>query len=172
MIRLLEEAIAAGYKSFSGDILRNGTAALKIYAAEYEGYYAPIDSLSAYFRCNMDMLVKEKRDMLFRRPGFSIYTKVRDSAPTRFTGGGSARNSLIADGCVIEGTVENSVIFRGVRIGEGAAVRNSIVMQDTIVSRGADLHCVIADRNAFIKEKRRLSGCETLPYYIGKNSIL
>ncbi|GHU99981.1 glucose-1-phosphate adenylyltransferase subunit GlgD [Clostridia bacterium] len=172
LIRLLEEASVFGYKSFSADILQNNAKNYKIYAYDYTGYYAQIESLESYYRANLDLLVKEKRDMLFARKGFPIYTKVRDSAPSRFSEQGRAGNSLIADGCVIEGEVENSVVFRGVKIGAGARVRNSILMQDAVVSRGADLSFVIGDKNVFIKEKRVLAGCESLPYYISKNAIL
>ncbi|MDR1094609.1 MAG: glucose-1-phosphate adenylyltransferase subunit GlgD [Clostridiales bacterium] len=172
LIRLLEEASVFGYSSFSRDILKNNAKNYKIYAYDYTGYHAVIESLETYYRSNMDLLVKEKRDMLFKRKGFPIYTKVRDSAPTRFSGGGRAGNSLIADGCVIEGEAENSVIFRGVKIGAGARVKNSILMQDAVISRNADLTCVIADKNVFVKEKRVLAGCESLPYYISKNAIL
>jgi glucose-1-phosphate adenylyltransferase len=171
LIRLLEEASVFGYKSFSEDILKNNVKNYKIFA-DYAGYYAQIETLESYFRANMNLLVKEKRDMLFKRKGFPIYTKVRDSAPTRYAGNGRACNSLIADGCVIEGEVENSVIFRGVKIGAGARVKDSILMQDAVVSRKADLSHVIADKNVFIKEKRVLAGCESLPYYISKDSIL
>ena len=78
------------------------------------------------------------------------------------------KNSLIADGCVIEGTVENSIIFRGVKIGRNATVRNSIIMQDSIIGEGASLDCVITDKNAVITDKRRLSGADIQPYYISK----
>lgn len=172
MIHILEEAVAFGYKSFSEDVLRRNTDTFKIFGYYFDGYFASIDSLSSYFQANMDMLDKSFRDLLFRKKGFPIYTKVKDSPPSRYTDSGRVQHSLIADGCVIEGEVEDSIIFRGVKIGAGCKVKSSIIMQDTIISRGAELNCVIADKNVFIKEKRILSGCETLPYYISKNSIL
>jgi len=172
LIRILEEAAVYGHKSFSADILQKNTQNYKIYNCDYTGYYTQIESLESYYRSSMDLLVKEKRDDLFKNKGFPIYTKVKDSAPTRFSGDGRADNSLIADGCVIEGEVENSVIFRGVKIGANAKVKNSIVMQDAVISRGANLSHVIADKNVFIKEKRILAGCEALPYYIAKDAIL
>ena len=76
--------------------------------------------------------------------------------------------AIVAEGCVIEGTVENSIIFRGVHIGKGAVVKNSILFQDTYVCQGASLNCVVADKNVIIKDGRNLSGHETMPFYIGK----
>ena len=73
---------------------------------------------------------------------------------------------------MIEGQIENSILFRGVKIGEGAVIKNSILMQDTIVSRGAHLNGVITDKNVFITEKRVLAGCEALPYCLTKGSII
>ena len=81
-------------------------------------------------------------------------------------------NSLIADGCVIEGKVENSIIFRGVHVARGAVVKNSILMQDTIVSKDASLNCVITDKNAVIRDSRILSGHETHPFFIDKGAII
>ena len=82
------------------------------------------------------------------------------------------KNSLISDGCEIEGVVENSILFRGVRVGKGAIVRNSIVMQDSVISDGASIDCVITDKNVVITSKRHLAGCETLPYIIQKGKHL
>ena len=101
-----------------------------------------------------------------------IYTKIRNSAPTKYCGNAKAVNSLIADGCVIEGTVENSIIFRGVKIGKGCVVKNSILLQDTAVGDNVQLNCVITDKNAMIKDGRTLSGHETMPFFIGKGMIV
>ena len=81
-------------------------------------------------------------------------------------------NSLIGDGCIIEGTVDNCILFRGVRVGHGAVLKNCILMQDTYVGDRADLNCVITDKNAVIKDGRRLSGHETMPFFIGKGQMV
>ena len=82
--------------------------------------------------------------------------------------GAQVKNSLIADGCVIEGTVENSVLFRGVHVGKGTVIKNSILMQDAYTGENVRLGCVIADKDVVIKDGRELCGHETLPFYIGK----
>jgi glucose-1-phosphate adenylyltransferase len=172
LLHLLEDSAAQGYKSFSRDILAGNTENYKIFVYEHDGYFACIDSLADYYKHSMELLDKDKREALFHKKGFPIYTKARDSAPVRYGKNSRVSHSLIADGCIVEGTVENSILFRGVRTGEGSVIRDSIVMQDTIVSRNAALSCVIADRNVFIREKRVLSGCDVLPYYVAKSTIL
>ncbi|MDR0856193.1 MAG: glucose-1-phosphate adenylyltransferase subunit GlgD [Clostridiales bacterium] len=171
LIRLLEEASSSGLHSFSHDILAKRTDTLRIFGYRFDGYFASIDSLANYHRHTLEMLDERNRASLFdkNRP---VYTKVRDSAPTRYIGEADVRGSFIADGCVIEGTVENSVLFRGVRIGHGAVVRNSILMQSTAVGEDASLECVVTDKNVVIRERRTLGGCEQLPYYVPKGTIL
>ena len=82
------------------------------------------------------------------------------------------KNSLISDGCVIEGLVENSILFRGVKVGKGACVKNSIIMQDNIIGENTSLDGVITDKNVVISDKKSLSGCAELPYYIPKGTRL
>ena len=143
---------------------------LKIYRYEFNGYYASLDSMSAYFKHNMNLLKKEIRDELFGER--NIYTKVRDSAPSKYGENAVVKNSLISDGCVIEGVVENSILFRGVKVGKGAVVRNSIVMQDNIIGQNTALDCVITDKNVVVSDRKTLGGCAELPYYIPKGTRL
>ena len=118
----------------------------------------------------MKLLDKNAREQLFGIKNFPVLTKIRNSAPTRYCAGAKVTNSVVAEGCVIEGTVENSIIFRGVHVGRGAVVKNCILFQDTYVCQDASLNCVITDKNVMIKDKRVLSGCENMPFYIGKNT--
>jgi glucose-1-phosphate adenylyltransferase len=171
LLRLLESAAANGYKSFSKDILVGGLGNMKVYGYKFEGYYASIDNLANYYKHTLQMLDKSNRDSLFDKSN-PIYTKSRDSAPTRYIEGSHVKNSFIADGCIIEGIVENSVLSRGVNIKPGAVIKNSILMQATEVGSGANLDCVITDKNVVIRDKRKLSGCEDLPYYVPKGSVL
>lgn len=164
----LSEALARGYGSFHRDIIGRNLGRKLFCAYRYNGWYSQIDSLETYFSASMELLTPEARQGLFGGEGREIYTKIRNSAPTKYAEGAAVRNSLIADGCVIEGTVENSVLFRGVRVGRGTVVRNSILLQDTLVGTDVDLHCVITDKNAVIRDGRVLSGHETMPFFIGK----
>ena len=170
LLNLVNDSIAHGSKSFSKDVIMKQLSNLRIFSYDFTGYYAGIDSVAAYFKHNMELLNKDVRDELFS--GRDIYTKVRDSAPSKYGEDAHVKNSLISDGCEIEGVVENSILFRGVRVGKGAVVRNSIVMQDSVISDGATIDCVITDKNVVITSKRHLAGCEDLPYIIQKGKHL
>ncbi len=168
LLSLVEDAIAHGFTSFEGDILIKQLASLKVYHYDFQGYYGGIDSMSAYYKHNMELLNKEVRDELFGDR--NIYTKVRDSAPSKYGEEAVVRNSLISDGCIIEGVVENSILFRGVKVAKGAVVRNSVIMQDNYIGENTTLNCVITDKNVVIHDNKNLSGCDTLPYFIQKGT--
>ncbi len=168
LLNIVEDAIAHGYTSLEGDVLSKQVSSLKIYHYDFKGYYAGIDSMSAYYKHNMELLDKDVRDELFG--GRDIYTKVRDSAPSKYGENAVVTNSLISDGCVIEGVVENSILFRGVKVAKGAVVKNSIIMQDNYIGENTTLNCVITDKNVVINDRKTLSGCSTLPYFIQKGT--
>ena len=170
LLNLIEEAVLRAYKSFENDVILQHLNSLKIFAYEFKGYYASIDSMQSYFKHNMSLLKKEVRDELFADR--DIFTKVRDSAPSKYGTNAIVRNSLISDGCEIEGTVENSILFRGVKVEKGAVVKNSIIMQDNVIGANASLNCVITDKNVVITSRRQLCGCEELPYFIQKGTMI
>ena len=122
--------------------------------------------------CNMDLLCSSARDSLFNVKNRPVYTKIRNSSPTIYEEGSNVKNSLIADGCVIHGTVENSILFRGVKVGKNTVIKNSIIMQDTLVGENVDLNCVITDKDVVIRDGRVLSGHETKPFYIDKLTVV
>ncbi|MBR3965591.1 MAG: glucose-1-phosphate adenylyltransferase subunit GlgD [Clostridia bacterium] len=169
---VVSDAIAHGYTSFYSDVLDRNLLRANYFVYHYSGFYAQINSLAGYYSCNMKLLEKGIGDALFSQPNRPILTKVRNSAPTRYTGDAKVKNSLIADGCLIEGTVENSIIFRGVKVGKGSVVKNSILMQDTVVGNNVNLGCVVTDKNVLIKDERTLSGHSTLPFYISKGTMI
>ncbi|MBP5208851.1 MAG: glucose-1-phosphate adenylyltransferase subunit GlgD [Clostridia bacterium] len=172
LLDIIMDASAHGYTSFNSDVILRNIRSYKIMAYSYEGYFACVSSLAEYFACSMQLLDPEVRRTLFKVKNRPVYTKVRNSPPTRYTAGSFVSNSLLADGCVISGTVENSIIFRGVTVRPGAVVRNSIVMQDTVIGSGASLNCTVLDKNVIIKDGVTLSGHESYPFYVPKNSIV
>ena len=168
LLNIIQDAVTRGLTSFGKDILTKQVDALKLYAYRFGGYYAGINSIQKYYQHSMELLSKPTRDELFG--GRDIYTKVRDSAPSKYTDSAIVKNSLISDGCVIEGTVENCILFRGVKVGKGTVIRNSIVMQDTVIGDHASLNCVVTDKNVVIRDRRVLSGCEVQPYFLTKGA--
>jgi len=168
LLNVIENAISHGHHSFLHDIIMPNVDKAKFMVYNYDGFYAHIGSMAGYFECSMKLLENDARDRLFGVRNRPVLTKVRNSAPTRYCEGAKVTNSVVAEGCVIEGVVENSIIFRGVKVGKGAVVKNSILFQDTYVCEGAQLNCVITDKNVVIKDGRVLSGHESMPFYIGK----
>ena len=126
--------------------------------------------MQSYFRENMKLLKDESLDGLFS--GDPIYTKIRDDNPTRYINGCKASNIMAADGCVIEGEVENSILFRGVKIAKGAVVKNCVLMQDTVIEEGVKAEYVISDKNVRITAGKEVRGAETFPVYIAKHQVV
>lgn len=172
LISLINESFQTNYSSFNRDIISRNLNNLKVYGYEFKGYFGNIFDLRTYIKVNMDLLKKEVRDELFNRPEHSIYTKVRDSAPTIYKTGSKVSNSLIADGCIIEGEVINSIIFRGAVIKKGCKVVNSVLMQDTYVAENTYLEYVISDKNVQILSKKEMVGDFDSPIYIKKDGII
>ena len=169
---LIYDAIARNYSDFSIDVLTRKVKSIKIYGFEYNGYFAHIDSLQSYYDNSMGLLKKENLDSLFYSNIGPIYTKTKDSAPTKYCKDASVKNSLIASGCTIEGTVENSIIFRGVRIGKGAVVKNSIVISHGNIGENAKLDSIVLDTHAYVTNNRVLLGNSNCPFFIKRYSIV
>lgn len=170
LLSLIADAAAHNKKHFGPDILAANINRLRIYGYEYCGYYVKICSMQSYYEENLKLLDSERRHSLFGNG--SVYTKVKDSVPSKYGNNATVKNSMIADGCVIEGEVYNSVIFRGVKIARGTVVRNSVLMQGTMVGENALVNCIITDKNVIIRDRRQLSGCENHPFFVGKGSVL
>lgn len=168
LIELVRNSYDNGGNSISEDIIANNTESLKIMTYEHSGFAAIMDSEKSYRKANFELLKSEVRKDLFNveRP---IYTKTRDDMPTRYGTHSSVENSLIADGCTIEGTVKNSVLFRGVTVEKGAVVENSILMQSVSVGADAKINNVISDKNAIVSDKMTVCGTEEKAFLIEKN---
>jgi len=166
---LVEECAARGQSDFVMDILLKKLDSLKIFAYEHTDYLGRIDSIKNYYQHSMELLNPEIRNSLFFEPG-RIFTKIKDKVPAKYTDSALVQNSMIADGCIIEGEVHNSILFRGVNVAKGSVIRNSIVMQDTVIYENAVLENVITDKEVIIGSGRRLIGQETYPVVVGKRA--
>lgn len=169
LIETVNDAMARGNVSFERNILQDKCRELKIKIYEYDNYFSKLNSPESYFKSNMALLEPENARKLFV-PKRSIYTKVSDNAPVKYDLDSKVSNSLIADGCIIEGEVENSVLFRGVKVGKGAKVKNCILMQGTVVGDNAELNYLITDKNVSICENHILTSSPQYPMYVGKGA--
>lgn len=170
LIEQIKEAYEHGYTYFERDILAPNLENLKICGYKYDAYKARITSVKSYFDENMKLLEQENLDALFGPS--QIYTKIRDDNPTRYITGAKVKNTLVADGCVIEGEVENSILFRGVKVAKGAKVKNCVLMQDTSVEAGARLDYVISDKNVVVTVGQEVKGTDSLPVFIEKHKTV
>ena len=174
-IELLQKIVKDAYEndleSFNYDVLAKKVKQLNIYGFEHKGYVSFMNSMSGYYKASMDLLNPEIRKDIFNKER-PIFTKTRDDMPTRYGTKAQVNDCLVADGCVIDGTVKNCILFRGVKIEKGAVVENSILMQGTVVGKDASLDNVIADKNAVIGEGMVLKGTSKKQFLIAKNQVL
>ena len=168
---LVEEAASHGEYDFMRDVLVKNVKKCRIYGWRYDGYVARLDSVSTFYKHNMELLDPAIRMDLFN-PRTPIYTKVKDEVPAKYTDTGRVRNSIVADGCIIEGEVENSVLFRGVHVCKGAVVRDSIIMQACYVGENSTLSNVVMDKGVLILNGRNISGHKTYPVIIRKGTTV
>lgn len=172
LVELIEWSRKNGKLHFHRDALahylRKG-GCINLYV--HKGYTAHICSVLDYYGANMDMLKAENRADLFpeNRP---VYTKGRSSVSTFYSADAKVGNSLIADGCYIEGEVENCVLFRGVKVEKGAVIKDCVIMQDSIIGKNVRLSCIIADKNAYFSSGTELIGNKALPMYVPKGKTL
>lgn len=171
LLQFVEQAVARGAHDVHRELLFHyiQQGIFKVHAFEYTGYHKRIESILSYYRLNMDMLDLERRRSFFG--SHPIYTKVRDEVPAKYGMDAHTVNSLVADGCIVEGTVENSVLFRGVRVRPGAVVRNSVIMQECDIQDKVEVENVIFDKTVTIRSGK-LIGQANYPIVIGKNMTL
>lgn len=170
LLTVVKEALSTN-KTNVKRVIQESVSKYRVYAYKNTGYCAVISSMKEYFNFNMDLMKPEVRNELFQseRP---IYTKVRDDTPCRYGLESSVKRSLVSQGCVINGTVENSVLSKGVHIGEGSVVKNCIIMQDTVIGKNVNLNYVIIDKDVVVNDDRSLMGYESYPIFISKKSTV
>ena len=150
------------------EILNENITNMQIDSYRFDGYVGSVDSSYDYMQCSLDLLKPAIRDELFNSRR-KIFTKVQDAPPSKYLTGSNVSNAFISNGCVIEGTVENSILFRSVNIGKGAVIKNSVIMQHGQIGSGAVLENVICDKFVRINDSTQLSGNRYTPLVIGKS---
>lgn len=167
LIDLLVEGNAKCRYDFTKDIIIQELDKLVIKGYKFEGYWRSMSSIPMFYRCNMEIIDPEVTKELMEDGG-RILTKVKDETPTKYNDEASVKESIVADGCIIEGEVYNSVLSRGVKIGKGSVVRNSIIMQDTYIGENVNLDYVILDKNVIVNDNKVLKGELSHPVIVGK----
>lgn len=147
LIELLEACAAEGRSDFVNDILVRYKNVKKIYAYKLDSYWRNIGTIDSYFKTNMDFLKKDIRDYFFRQHP-DLYSKVEDLPPAKYNGDAAVSNSLIASGSIINGTVEDSVLFKKVYIGNNCVIKNSIILNDVHIGDNCYIeNCIVESRD-------------------------
>ncbi|MFC4599239.1 glucose-1-phosphate adenylyltransferase subunit GlgD [Cohnella hongkongensis] len=171
LLDLVETSLAQGRDHFVRHAILSRLERLRVHAYLHEGALGVVNNIAAYYRHSMELLRPEVWRELFFKPG-AIYTKVKDEPPTRYRSGADVSNSLIANGCDIEGTVTGSILFRGVKVARGAVVRNSIVMQNGVIGANGELdHCIL-DKEVEIRPQMQLKGSSEVPFLALKRKVI
>ncbi|MDR1496721.1 MAG: glucose-1-phosphate adenylyltransferase subunit GlgD [Clostridiales Family XIII bacterium] len=171
LVYLVDESVARGDYHLIDGMLRNNLGRIKIMGYEYKGYVSRLHNVASYFQMNMDFLDPKMQTRIFRGP-HRIYTKVKDEVPVRYMPTAAVKNCIVANGCIIEGEVENSVLFRGVYVGKGTTVRNSILLPGAEVNDDAEIENAVIDKNASIRNRTRLIGSKDYPIIIQKGAVV
>ena len=164
---LVEDCIACGKSNLFLDAIKAKSKEIHIHAHEYKGVHALINSVESYYRNSAKLLNETEHDGLFKEES-PIFTKIKNETPTKYFPGSNVQKTLVASGCVIEGQVEDSILFRGVKVGKGAVIKNSIIMQKCTIESGAVLENVILDKECKISFNRMLIGAKEKPFVVAK----
>ncbi len=170
LLKMISDGIKRGYTSFEKEVLQRGINNLTICTYEYKGFLKRVTDLKTYFDANLSLLDPENIKELFS--SYPIYTKVRDDAPVKYSLDSNVQNCVVADGCFIEGTVEKSMLFKGVTVGKNSYIKNCVLMQDTVIGDNVVLENIICDKSVVISNDSKLIGSATTPVYLPKKSVI
>ncbi|WP_078544361.1 glucose-1-phosphate adenylyltransferase subunit GlgD [Litchfieldia alkalitelluris] len=169
LIELINNQDQTGYRSIV-DVVKAQNHELNVNEYEYQGFAAVINSIEKYYNHSIEVLNPSIWKQLFLKDS-PIYTKVKDEPPTKYMNGATVKNSMIANGCVIEGHVENSIIFRGVKIAKGTVVKNSVIMQKSQIGSNCNLDGVILDKDVRVENGVTLQGTTSSPNVLRKGTV-
>ncbi|MEK3887645.1 glucose-1-phosphate adenylyltransferase subunit GlgD [Bacillus sp. FSL K6-3431] len=171
LMELVDQCIAHHKDNFFIHGIKDKQSELKVQTHQYNGYSAFVNSIESYYRHNMNLLSEENYQKLFYKPPF-IRTKVGNQPPAKHRSDASVKKSILANGCVIDGDVEGSVLFREVAVKQGATIKNSIIMQRCTIEEGVYLENVILDKDVHVTANQTFIGSQDKPYVIAKRQII
>ena len=171
LIELIKKAKKISSMYTLAQIVNTCAGELDIRGVAHRGYFASITDFNSYYNANISLIDFKTADALFN-PEWPIYTRTNDSCPTQYLEGADVKNSVISNGCLIEGTVENSVIGRGCQIKPGAVVKNSVVLAHTVVGENAHLENQVMDKWAKVIHGNEIIAEEGPPGYIRRDDVL
>lgn len=173
LIREVTQAVAHNHYHFERDLVMNGYAesSMTINAYIFDGVALFNESTTEFYHNSLALIEKDVRHGLFNT-GLTIYTKVRDEVPVYYGERSQIDNCIVADGCTLEGRAKHSILFRGVKLGKDAEIRDCVIMQGTVIGEGADLECVILDKDVTVRPGAVLRGSKDHPLVFKRGEIV
>lgn len=169
LIELIEKAAEDNEYDLVKDIFIKYKDAKKEYAYEMDSYWNNISSVESYFSTNMDFLNKDIRDYFYKEFP-NIYSKVDDLPPAKYNAGAVVKNSLVSSGCIVNGNVENSVIFKKVYIGNNCTIKNSIILNDVHIGDNTYIeNCIVESRDTIRANSTHIGDNGEIKIVIEKN---
>lgn len=169
-LKQVQRCIEYGETHFFRDAIMKNPSKLKIMAYAYEGYHAVINSIDSYYRNSMDLLNSKQYEELFKED--PVQTKIKYEAPAKYLESADVKHSLLANGCIVAGEVQDSILFRGVHVAKGAKIKGSIIMQKCYIGEGTVLENVILDKDVKLTGGQTLIGAPSNPYILAKSTII
>lgn len=169
LIELIEKAMEDEQHDFVKDILIRYKNWKRIYAYELEGYWSNISTVESYYKTNMDFLQKDTRDYFFKQYP-DVYSKIDDLPPAKYNVGSNVKNSLVSSGCIINGNVENSVLFKEVYIGNNVTIKNSIILNDAYIGDNTYIeNCIVESRDTIRSNMTYIGDADNIRIVVEKN---
>lgn len=167
LLAFLAKADLYDWHDLNRDLILRHMDCLRIMGYRYDGYAAILDSVSHFYKCNLEMLNSSVRADLFL-PNRPIHTRIKDTVPTLYGFNASVRHSLVADGCELDGTVRGSILFRNSVVGTGSVLENCVIMQGVQIGKNVKLKNIICDKDVKISDNTELTGSAAHPYVLTK----
>lgn len=171
LLQIIDDCASRNLSNFKRDVIQRNMFDYRFFAYQFDGYSKVIASIQDYYDGNMELMQEDVRHQLFN-PKRPIYTKVRDDMPAHYGMNSCLNNSMVADGSIIEGEVDDCVLFRGVRVGKGSRLKNCVIMQDVVIGENCSLSHVIIDKNVVVTDGTTLQGSSNYPVSISKGSVV
>lgn len=168
LIDLIEQCLEDGRYDFVNDVLIRYKNLKKIYAYKMEDYWNNISTVDSYYRTNMDFLKRDVREYFFKKAP-EIYSKVSDLPPAKYNPDAVVKNSLVASGTIVNGTVENSILFKKVFVGNNCVIKNSIIMNNVYLGDNTYIENCIVESHGTIRANTRLVGEGKVKVVVEKN---
>lgn len=171
-IELVKKAKSLSSMYTLADVVNAACDELDVRGISHRGFFASITDLESFYNANISLIDFKTATSLFDNENWPVYTRTNDSCPTQYFETADVKSSVVSNGCLIEGTIENSVIGRGCVIKKGAVVKNSVILPEAIIGENVTVDCQVVDKHAKIIHAKEIIGDPKRPGYIRREDTL